>query len=623
MFKIYDGREHFYQWDLNQKLIIEDETMTQVHFCNKTDDCALVCEIYSENGLRLVNVPNILFQSDWRIKVWGYCEDYTKHEATFKVCSRSKPSDYIYTETEVKNYEKYEERLTAIEETVKKGEGVGSIKMGADGTRAVGDYSLAGGYPHTANNTEHNTLAFGKASMAFGKGNATYGKQSVAFGCYSKTGAEDGIAWDRDGEPFENTDTPGEDLGKNSIAAGYNNLAFGESTTALGSTNKAMGKSSTAIGNTNTAYGYGNVALGVKNIIGNNAPTEKSTTSKFYYGHGGSGAQDSQANSTVAIGRENKVADTQAIAIGTGNTSYGEGSIEIGRTNIINENGDGAITLGRNNVVNHQLGVTIGNGQRTYKEKQIVIGNGTSTGDDRADIILNGISRNLLCLSESDGAYTIDSTYHAFTYPIADVRYHNYGTNARGPVFVADMTKSHEIPYLFKGQEIVIKINGYPYISKINEVWPVYATGSFTQNDIFGNTGKEEIVGAAFRVADGQEFGILYQGLNKLGDIETLKSSITFETKQSSLNLSTTKAAPRGKTNNAVIFGKYPKVTSSTLFAIGNAHNDSTGNEHNAIEVKANGDLFVSGGVVLASPNGKLFRICVNNDGSLYTVAIG
>lgn len=117
MFKIYDGREHFYQWDLNQKLIIEDETMTQVHFCNKTDDCALVCEIYSENGLRLVNVPNILFQSDWRIKVWGYCEDYTKHEATFKVCSRSKPSDYIYTETEVKNYADLEERIAELEKS--------------------------------------------------------------------------------------------------------------------------------------------------------------------------------------------------------------------------------------------------------------------------------------------------------------------------------------------------------------------------------------------------------------------------------------------------------------------------------------------------------------------------
>lgn len=116
MFSIYDGRKEFFQWDLNTKLIVEDESIKEVHYCNKTSENALICEVYEENGKRLANVPNVLLQNEFRIKVWGYTGDYTKHETIYKVIGRSKPADYIYTETEVKNYEKYEERLKALEE---------------------------------------------------------------------------------------------------------------------------------------------------------------------------------------------------------------------------------------------------------------------------------------------------------------------------------------------------------------------------------------------------------------------------------------------------------------------------------------------------------------------------
>ena len=106
MIKIFDNRDSFYQWDLNQKLIIEDSSITEVHFCNKTDNCSLVCEVYEEEGLRLVNVPNILLQNSWDIRVYAYCNNcYTKQAARFKVVPRSKPADYIYTETEIKTWE--------------------------------------------------------------------------------------------------------------------------------------------------------------------------------------------------------------------------------------------------------------------------------------------------------------------------------------------------------------------------------------------------------------------------------------------------------------------------------------------------------------------------------------
>ena len=119
MFKIYDGRETFYQWDLNRKIIIEDNTIDEVHFCNKTDDCSLVVKAYKEGELSVADVPNILLQTDWPIRVYGYCGGcYTKQSAVFKVAARSKPADYVYTEVELWNAEKaVEEALTAAKES--------------------------------------------------------------------------------------------------------------------------------------------------------------------------------------------------------------------------------------------------------------------------------------------------------------------------------------------------------------------------------------------------------------------------------------------------------------------------------------------------------------------------
>lgn len=115
MFKIINGREHFYQWDINQKLIVNDAYITEVHFSNNAATAALVCEVYEENGLRLVNVPNILLQDFWKIKAYGYLENFTKVEDCFEVIERAKPSDYVYTEVEVKNYEALEKRIEELE----------------------------------------------------------------------------------------------------------------------------------------------------------------------------------------------------------------------------------------------------------------------------------------------------------------------------------------------------------------------------------------------------------------------------------------------------------------------------------------------------------------------------
>ena len=115
LFKIYDGRDSFYQWDIDRKLIVDDAEITQVHFCNRTDEDSLVCETYEENGLTLVNVPNILLQQDWRINAYAYDKNYTKFSDQFNVVRRAKPENYVYTETEILNYNSLLDRVEKVE----------------------------------------------------------------------------------------------------------------------------------------------------------------------------------------------------------------------------------------------------------------------------------------------------------------------------------------------------------------------------------------------------------------------------------------------------------------------------------------------------------------------------
>lgn len=116
MFRIYDGREAFYQWDLDRKLVVEDASIKEVHFCNRTQECALPVATYKQGDLTLVNVPNLILTESFRVNVYAYDGEYTKHSARFDVIPRSKPDTYVYTETEVKTWDELYELIKEIEE---------------------------------------------------------------------------------------------------------------------------------------------------------------------------------------------------------------------------------------------------------------------------------------------------------------------------------------------------------------------------------------------------------------------------------------------------------------------------------------------------------------------------
>ena len=120
MLQIFDGREYFYQWDLDQKLSVEyDENVCHVHFENPDGETSLDVETDTLDGRLVANVPNILLQRAGVIRAWIYrCEDdeCTIETTIFRVQSRQKPSDYVYTETEVQSFQALVKRLDDIEE---------------------------------------------------------------------------------------------------------------------------------------------------------------------------------------------------------------------------------------------------------------------------------------------------------------------------------------------------------------------------------------------------------------------------------------------------------------------------------------------------------------------------
>ncbi len=114
MFYLENGRTVFYQWDVDQRLVVNHDDVTEVHFSNAETDVALICEVYEENGERYADVPNILLQRPLALIVHGCCGECVRASACFRIIARAKPDDYIYTETEVRNFETLQKQVNAV-----------------------------------------------------------------------------------------------------------------------------------------------------------------------------------------------------------------------------------------------------------------------------------------------------------------------------------------------------------------------------------------------------------------------------------------------------------------------------------------------------------------------------
>ena len=101
IFKIYDGRTNFWQWDTKQKLIVLDDSITEVHFSNRNMEHSKRRPVYKDNdGLRVCNVPDILLQLPKNLIAYACVKEEggvrrTIKTVKFAVCRRPIPTGYI------------------------------------------------------------------------------------------------------------------------------------------------------------------------------------------------------------------------------------------------------------------------------------------------------------------------------------------------------------------------------------------------------------------------------------------------------------------------------------------------------------------------------------------------
>lgn len=125
-----------YQWDVNQRLIV-DGTPDGTLFDFVQGSNVLTLKPYSKDGHTYVNIPNIMLQTAANIVVYQYLVDgeegHTETKDTLFIHAREKPSDYIYTETEIYTIEE------AIQDAIAKAKADGSFR-GEDGKDGLTPY---------------------------------------------------------------------------------------------------------------------------------------------------------------------------------------------------------------------------------------------------------------------------------------------------------------------------------------------------------------------------------------------------------------------------------------------------------------------------------------------------
>ena len=101
VFKIYDGRTNFWQWDTKQKLIVLDDRVTEVRFSNRDMEHSKRRPVYTDNnGVRICNVPDLLLQLPKNLIAYaciksddGTCS--TVKAVKFAVYRQPIPTDYV------------------------------------------------------------------------------------------------------------------------------------------------------------------------------------------------------------------------------------------------------------------------------------------------------------------------------------------------------------------------------------------------------------------------------------------------------------------------------------------------------------------------------------------------
>ena len=93
-----DGRTELWQWDTGRKIVVDDKSVSEVHYSKYSSTQAITREVINGKA----EIPNFLLQDTHAVTVYAYSgsieNGYTMAEKTFNVEKKPKPSNYVETE---------------------------------------------------------------------------------------------------------------------------------------------------------------------------------------------------------------------------------------------------------------------------------------------------------------------------------------------------------------------------------------------------------------------------------------------------------------------------------------------------------------------------------------------
>lgn len=109
-YSLSNGKDRVYQWDRGITItILEPENVPEVHF--KWGGKGVPFAVANQQ----VEIPPELMQLPHDIILWAYMPNHTMDMARIPLEERQKPSDYVYTPTEIKTWETLDARIAALE----------------------------------------------------------------------------------------------------------------------------------------------------------------------------------------------------------------------------------------------------------------------------------------------------------------------------------------------------------------------------------------------------------------------------------------------------------------------------------------------------------------------------
>lgn len=93
-----DGRTELWQWDTGRKIVVDDKSVSEVHYSKYSSTQAITREVIDGKA----EIPNFLLQDTHAVTVYAYSgsieNGYTVAEKTFNVAKKPKPYNYVETE---------------------------------------------------------------------------------------------------------------------------------------------------------------------------------------------------------------------------------------------------------------------------------------------------------------------------------------------------------------------------------------------------------------------------------------------------------------------------------------------------------------------------------------------